>query len=106
MFVSASHEEGLSNSILEAMASARSVVATAVGGSAEQIVSESSGLLVPPRDARAMQEALRRMLREPDLRARLGAAARERALEVFSLGRLKRSMSEIYSQGMREGKKG
>jgi len=97
VFVSASHEEGLSNSILEAMAAARPIVATAVGGSTEQIVPEASGLLVPPRDARAMEEALGRMLREPDLRARLGTAARERALEAFSLDRLKQAMAEIYA---------
>ena len=50
VFVSASHEEGLSNSILEAMAAARPIVATTVGGSVEQIVPEASGLLVPPQD--------------------------------------------------------
>lgn len=96
VFVSASHEEGLSNSILEAMAAARPIVATTVGGSVEQIVPEVSGLLVPPRDAAAMETALRRMIAEPALRARLGAAARERALEIFSLDRLKRSMADIY----------
>jgi glycosyltransferase involved in cell wall biosynthesis len=96
VFVSASHEEGLSNSILEAMAAARPIVATTVGGSVEQIVPEVSGLLVPSHDAAAIETALRRMIAEPALRARLGAAARERALEVFSLDRLKRSMADIY----------
>ena len=96
VFVSASHEEGLSNSILEAMAAARPIVATAVGGSAEQIVPEESGLLIPPRDAAAMEKALWRMLADPGIRGRFGAAARRRVLEVFSLDRLKRAMSEIY----------
>jgi glycosyltransferase involved in cell wall biosynthesis len=97
VFVSASHEEGLSNSILEAMAAARPIVATAVGGSAEQIVSEVSGLLIPPGDLPAMENALRRLIAEPGMRGRFGAAARRRALEIFSLDRLKRTMSEIYS---------
>ncbi len=96
IFVSASHEEGFSNSILEAMASGRAIVATSVGGTVEQIEDERSGLLVKPEDPARLALALSRLLREPDLRLRLGATARETAIRRFSLERLARQMASLY----------
>jgi glycosyltransferase involved in cell wall biosynthesis len=73
-----SHCEGLSNAILEYMAAGRPIVATAVGGNVELIEDEVSGLLVPPGDPGAVARAIDRLLRDPDLGARLGTAARRR----------------------------
>ncbi len=98
VFVSASHEEGFSNSILEAMACGRAVVATAVGGTPEQIVDAQNGRLVPPRDPASLAVALDGLLADPALRRRLGQAARQTVEQKFSLGRLHEEMGRIYRE--------
>jgi glycosyltransferase involved in cell wall biosynthesis len=94
--VSASHEEGFSNSILEAMASGRAIVATAVGGTPEQIVDGQTGRLVPRRDPASLAAALKALLDDPALRGRLGQAARQTAEQKFSLHRLHEEMERLY----------
>lgn len=79
-----SRREGFGVACLEAMAHARPVVASAVGGLNDLVVDGETGLLVPPRDPRALRAALERLLADRDLRLRLGAAGRERARERFS----------------------
>ena len=74
--VHASRSEGLSNAVLEAMGAGLPVVATAVGGTPEVVAHEGTGLLIPPNDVHSMTEALRRLVLEPELRGRLGLAAR------------------------------
>jgi glycosyltransferase involved in cell wall biosynthesis len=74
-----SHREGYGVVAREAMAWGRPVVATAVGGLRDAVEDEVTGLLVPPRDVAALRTALERLLGDQELRARLGAAARERA---------------------------
>lgn len=81
-FVLASHNEGLSNAVLEAMASGLPVVTTSVGGHVEIIRDGVSGHLVPPRDPDALRAALRRVFSDPAHAARMGAAARQRAIEI------------------------
>ncbi len=68
--------DGRSVAVLEAMAWSRPVVGTRVGGVEELIDDGESGLLVPAEDPTALAAALRRLVREPALRARMGAAAR------------------------------
>jgi D-inositol-3-phosphate glycosyltransferase len=60
------------------------VVATGIGGLRDLVVDGETGLVVPPRDPAALREALERLLGDPGLRRRLGAAGRERARERFS----------------------
>lgn len=96
VFVSASHEEGFSNSILEAMASGRAIVATAVGGTLEQIEDGVTGLVVPPGQPEGFAAALFRLFRQDHLRSRLGAAARETVRQRFSLDQLSKSMAALY----------
>ncbi|MFL5950866.1 MAG: glycosyltransferase family 4 protein [Gaiellaceae bacterium] len=79
-----SHREGFGVACLEAMAHGRPVVASAVGGLKDLVVDGETGLLVPPRDAAALRTALDRLLGDPELRLKLGAAGRERARERFS----------------------
>jgi glycosyltransferase involved in cell wall biosynthesis len=79
-----SRREGYGVVARQAMAHGRPVVATAVGGLAEAIVDDESGLLVPPGDGTALRAALERLLGDADLRARLGAAARERVRAHYS----------------------
>jgi len=98
IFVSASHEEGFSNSILEAMACGLPIVATQVGGSVEQIENDRSGLLVPPRRPSALAEALARLVDDPLLAERLGQEARRRISECFSLEAMVTATSRVYDE--------
>jgi glycosyltransferase involved in cell wall biosynthesis len=83
VYVQASVAEGMSNSILEAMASALPVVATAVGGTPELVTHGETGILVPARDAMALAEALTQLTDHPALLERLGRAGRDRAAMLF-----------------------
>ena len=78
-----SRREGYGVVAREAMACGRAVVATRVGGLPDAIEDGVTGLLVPPRDPAALRAALERLLGDPELRARLGAAARRAAAERF-----------------------
>jgi glycosyltransferase involved in cell wall biosynthesis len=74
--VSSSLEEGLSNSIMEAMAVGRPVVGTDVGGTGE-LLADGRGVLVPPADPDALAAAIGGLLADPAAAQRIGAAARE-----------------------------
>ena len=82
-----SRREGFGVVCAEAMAHGRPVVAAAVGGLRDLVVDGETGLLVPPGDVPALRAALERLLADPQLRRRLGTAARERAREAFSWDR-------------------
>ena len=84
MVVCPSHREGYGVVARQAMAHARPVVATAVGGLAEAVVPGETGVLVPPGDVAALRVALERLLQDEELRRRLGAAARDRVKARFS----------------------
>ncbi|WP_307026159.1 DUF3492 domain-containing protein [Streptomyces canus] len=75
--------EGFPISLVEAMFCGRATVSTDVGAVVEAI--GGTGLVVPPRNPRALAEACVTLLRDPERRARLGAAARARALELFTV---------------------
>jgi sugar transferase (PEP-CTERM/EpsH1 system associated) len=77
--------EGISNALLEAMATGLPVVATAVGGNDELVAPGCTGALVGSGDTSALADAIERYFRDPDLRARHASAARERAVTQFSL---------------------
>jgi glycosyltransferase involved in cell wall biosynthesis len=78
-----SHREGMPRSIIEAMFTGLPVVATDIRGSREEVVQGETGALVPRRDAKALAAALTRLVADPALRARQGAAGRARALELY-----------------------
>jgi glycosyltransferase involved in cell wall biosynthesis len=90
--------EGLPLVVLEAMAQAKPVVATAVGGTPEAVVDGETGLLVSPRDVTALTEALGRLLRDEDLRRRLGNAGRRRVEAHFSASAMTGRILEIYGE--------
>ena len=89
-------QEGLGVAALEAMAAGRPVVASRVGGLAEAVVHEETGLLVPPGDPTALATALARLARDPGLRARLGAAGRERVLGRYTAARMAEGTLACY----------
>jgi len=82
-----SRGEGLSQSLLEAMALGLPVVASRAGGNPDLISHGRDGWLVPPRDSAAFAGALNHLLAHPDLRRRLGERARRTARDRFSLAR-------------------
>ncbi len=84
VYVNSSISEGISLTILEAMAAGVPVVATAVGGTPE-IVTGEVGRLVPARDPSAVAAALEALADRPSLRAALGRAARARVAEHFTI---------------------
>lgn len=96
IFVLPSLAEGFSNSLIEAMAWGRPVVATAVGGSPEVITDGESGFLVPPGDERLLAARLTELVRDPVLRRRLGRAGRKRVEEEFSVEAMCRSYRDLY----------
>ncbi len=79
--------EGIPVVLMEAMSSGLPVVASALSGIPELVVDGSSGLTVPPGDAGAIAAALRRLHDDPELRGRLGAAARDRVVAEFDVDR-------------------
>lgn len=91
--------EGLGVAAIEAMAASRPVVASAVGGLPELIDDDLQGLLVPPGDAASLAAALRRVLDDAALRARLGEAGRVRA-EAFSTVAMARGTASVYERAL------
>jgi glycosyltransferase involved in cell wall biosynthesis len=97
-FAITSVSEAASLTLLEALASGLPVVVTAVGGNPELVRHEREGLLVPRGDAAACAAAVRRLFREPDLAARLGAAGRARAAERYRLDRTVEAYYRLYAK--------
>jgi glycosyltransferase involved in cell wall biosynthesis len=93
-----SHTEGSPNVVLEAMAAGLPIAATAVGGIPEILEEGLTGLMVPPRNPDAMASAILRILTDPEMRLRLGAAARLRAESNFTPEVYKRSLVEFYQK--------
>ncbi len=99
LYVNCSTYEGVSLTILEAMAAAVPVVATAVGGTPEVVVDGSTGRLVPARDTAALAGALAGVLADPAAAAALGEAGRARMVERFSFD----AMMSMYVQAWHGG---
>ncbi|GAA3076483.1 GT4 family glycosyltransferase PelF [Streptomyces glomeratus] len=86
--------EGFPISLVEAMFCGRATVSTDVGAVVEVI--GGTGLVVPPRNPRALAEACLALLRDPERRERLGAAARARALELFTVEQNVAAFHDLY----------
>jgi glycosyltransferase involved in cell wall biosynthesis len=84
VYAQTSRTAGISNSILEAMAAALPVVATAVGGTPEVVVDGETGILVPGQDAAALAGALERLLGDAGARRAYGSAGRARVEAHFA----------------------
>jgi len=97
VFVLPSIYEGLSIALLEAMAQGKPSVVSRVGGLPELIDHEHQGLLVEPGDPAELAQAILRLLRDPQLRSRLGVAARQRAAE-FDIRRTVERIEQVYGE--------
>ncbi len=98
VYVSASEVEGLSNSILEAMASARPVIATRVGGNPELVVEGETGFLVPRYTPLAIARGMSLFAENDELRTRFGVNARRIVQERFSLAAMVHAHQDLYCQ--------
>jgi glycosyltransferase involved in cell wall biosynthesis len=83
IFVLPSYREGFPRSVLEAMSCGLPVVATNIRGCREAVVDGETGLLAPPRNGRALAEAVSRLLGNPELAGSMGRAGRERAVRLY-----------------------
>jgi len=105
IFVLASFAEGVPVVLMEAMAMEIPCISTFVAGIPEVIRNEIDGLLVSPSDENELANAMKRLIDDPDLRRRLGIAARQRVIEKYSLDRSVTHLAQILAdriQGHRE----
>jgi sugar transferase (PEP-CTERM/EpsH1 system associated) len=96
LFVLCSTSEGLSNTILESMASGVPVIATRVGGAEELVQEGVTGLLVPPSDTNALAAAIETLTIDRARRVAMGEAARQRAESEFGLSRMIGRYEDMY----------
>jgi glycosyltransferase involved in cell wall biosynthesis len=89
--------EGFPMITLEAMALATPVVATQINGITEQIVDGKEGVLIPPRNTDALASAVKQLITDRELSARLGTAARKRVESSFSVEKMVRETEKVYS---------
>ena len=100
IFILPSLGEGISNAILEAMATGLPVVATHVGGNPELVDDGVTGFLVPSRSTSSLAAALQRYLDDPGLKRHHGDAGRIRSLKEFSLSRMFAAYDALYSRAL------
>jgi len=98
IFVLSTHCEGLPLVILEAMARAKPVIATAVDGVPEVIADEETGLLVPHEDDAQLAGKILRLVRDGERAARLGEAGQRSVRERFSREKFAASMAQVYCE--------
>ena len=96
IFVLASRSEGLSFSLLEAAAAQLPIVATACGGIPEIITHSKTGLLVPSENSMALNWALSRLVKQPQLRIKLGTAALEEVKRRFTEKKMLAQTASLY----------
>jgi len=100
-FVLPSLAEGISNTILEAMATALPIVATAVGGNADLVVDGQTGFMVPSGDPLPMSQSIVQLARAQGHARAMGFAGRERVLQRFSLAAMVGTYQRVYDQQLR-----
>jgi glycosyltransferase involved in cell wall biosynthesis len=106
VFVLPSLTEGVSLTLLEAMARGLPVVATRVGGNPEVVSDGSTGLLVPPGRPDELARALGRLLRDPPLGRAMGLAGRQRVEQHFDVRRMVAAYEALYRDGLPPQRRG
>jgi sugar transferase (PEP-CTERM/EpsH1 system associated) len=96
IFVLPSQAEGISNTILEAMATGLPVIATAVGGNPELVKQETTGLLVPPSEPEAMAQAILSLLIDKEKRQQLSENSHQRVIDNFSIQAMVTKYTRVY----------
>ncbi len=93
-----SQEEAFPRSVIEAMAAARPVIATDVGGTKEAIEEGITGFIIPPGDRAALKDRLKRLARDPALRTNFGRAGRKRVEALFTVEINIQKMDQLYRE--------
>jgi glycosyltransferase involved in cell wall biosynthesis len=100
LFVLPSLSEGLPLTVLEAMAAGKPVVATAIGGTDEAVIHGETGLLVPPGNSAALATAIRTLVSDQRLAARLAQGGKSRVMERFSSDAMVDGVSRVYEEAL------
>lgn len=100
LFILSSTSEGISMTLLEAMASGKPVVATSVGGNPEVVKNGKTGLLVPSKNPQAMAEAILGLLNDQSKLILFGQRGRERVKEAFCIRKTIKSIENLYENLM------
>ncbi len=98
VFVLPSHSEGMSNALLEAMASGLPAVATRVGAAESMIADGVTGILIDPGDRDALAAALQRLIEDAELRRRLGSAASESVRSRYGITTVVDTIERSYRE--------
>jgi glycosyltransferase involved in cell wall biosynthesis len=98
VFILPSRSEGMSNALLEAMATGVACVASQIGGNSDLLEHALTGLLTPPEEATTLAEALCTLLEDGSLRNRLGTAARAVAIERYGMDRVVGKYTDLYAR--------
>lgn len=96
------HPEGFPFAVLEAFSAGMPVIATSVGALGEVVRHEENGLLVPPRDPRALAAAMKQVINDCSMRGRMGIEARQLAERHYSHDAMRRAFVRIYLEAARE----
>ncbi len=94
--------EGFSNSILEAMAMGKPVIATDVGGNKESVAHNETGFIIPPDNSELLAEFILKLHADPEMRLNMGKKARKRAEEVFPLELMISGHEDLYEGILRQ----
>jgi glycosyltransferase involved in cell wall biosynthesis len=105
IFVMPSVSEGMSNAVIEAMATGIPVIASDSGGNREVVLEGSTGRLFPPGDERRLAALILELARDAGARQAMGRAGRARALDLFTVRRMVEEMEAVYEGGL-AGRKG
>ena len=92
--------EGVPQSVMQAMACGLPVVSTTVGAISEAMVDSETGYLIPPKDVTALEQKLRVLLSNSELRLQMGAAGRVRAQQFFGLDNMLDGMSRVFRKAL------
>jgi glycosyltransferase involved in cell wall biosynthesis len=95
-------DEGVPQAIMQAMACGKAVVSTPVGAITEAVVADRTGLIVPPRDAPALANAIIRVMRDEAVRTSLGQAGLQRARDQFGIDAMLDRMEAVFRAAMKK----
>jgi len=98
IYAQTSVNEGLSLSVLEAMAAEKPVVVTDVGGAREVITDNTNGIIIPPLSVAAIHEAIIHLMEMPELRLRLARSGKDHAFDNYNNHRMVQSYHDLYKR--------